>query len=285
MIGGICGDIAGSRFEGSTMNPKDFDVFHRDCEFTDDTVCLVAVMDSINQGIPITESLRKWCSNYKGRGYGGTFNRWVRDESMGSYNSYGNGAGMRIAPVSMYSMTEDDLHLKVREYTSVTHNHPEGIKGASAIALGCWLALQGKSKRYIRSEIEITLGYDLSTSLEELYKMDVYEESCMVTVPIALCCALQSNSYEETIRNSIAIGGDSDTIACMSGALAECLYGFPQELFDETLRFLPNEMIDVLTLFYSEAVSSPKPHINNPRTTPEQNNPLKWSNLLRFLKR
>ena len=251
MIGGICGDIVGSRYEGSTMNPYDGELFHRDCDYTDDTVTLCATMDALSNNTNIEEALRSWCFRYPDRGYGGQFKRWLNSPEQGPYNSYGNGAGMRIGPLGLLSVSKLELLHRSIELTKVTHNHPEGIKGAQAIALACWLARNGYSTASIRSEITAQFNYDLSFSILELRERDVYEETCQVTVPIALTCALEASNFEQGMRNALYIGGDTDTIACMTGCICECLYGIPTKFIHNTLSMLPTEMSDLLECFYS----------------------------------
>lgn len=252
MIGGICGDYIGSRFEGATQNPYDFDLFDRYCDFTDDTVLLIAVMDSLTSNSPIEKCLRDWCTRYPDRGYGGHFKKWLRSPGIGAYNSFGNGCAIRIGPVAFAANDKKTLIDKTREITCVTHNHPEGIKGAEAIALACWLARQGLTRSAIKEQIANEYHYDLSANIQTLHDRDIYEESCQVTVPIALVSALDANDFEDCIRRAVYVGGDSDSVACMSGCLGEILFGIPEEMIAQTKKQLPDEMISIIDKFYSQ---------------------------------
>lgn len=273
MLGSIIGDLAGSRFEGCSQNPKDAILFVRhQTTFTDDTVCTIAVADALTNNQPVEETLRAWCKRYPDRGYGSRFRRWIYMPDEADRHSYGNGAAMRIAPVGLLAADERAVTCLTAMVTDVSHNHMEARRGAGAIAYGIHLALGGLNSQAIAADIACRYGYDLSASIQDLHDRDSYSESCQDTVPVALACALKASSFEEAIRNAIYIGGDTDTIACIAGGLAEALYGIPAPLVDESMAFLPGELQVVLRRLYATA-NRPMPipvvaiqHPSPPRT-------------------
>lgn len=254
MLGNIIGDLAGSRYEGCSQNPKDAPLFVRhQTSFTDDTVCTIAVADALTNNQPVEETLRAWCKRYPDRGYGSRFRRWIYMPNEADRHSYGNGAAMRIAPVGLLAADERAVTRLTAMVTDVSHDHPEARRGAGAVAHGIRLALDGLNKQKIAAEIACRYGYDLSASIQDLHDRDIYSESCQDTVPIALACALKASSFEEAIRNAIYIGGDTDTIACITGGLAEALYGIPAPLVDGSMAYLPGELQVVLRRLYATA--------------------------------
>lgn len=254
MLGSIIGDLAGSRYEGCSQNPKDAPLFVRhQTTFTDDTVCTIAVADALSNNQPVEETLRSWCKRYPDRGYGSRFRRWIYMPDAADRHSYGNGAAMRIAPVGLLAADERAVTRLTAMVTDISHDHPEARRGAGAIAHGIHLALGGLNRQAIAAEIVFRYGYDLSVSIQDIHDRDSYSESCQDTVPIALACALKASSFEETIRNAIYIGGDTDTIACIAGGLAEALYGIPAPLVEESMAYLPEELQVVLRRLYATA--------------------------------
>ena len=253
MIGAIIGDIAGSRFEWNNIKSKDFDLFHRRCSFTDDTVMTLAVAEAILECCGDTELLPDQavkCMQEVGRpypecGFGGRFYGWIYSSDPKPYNSWGNGSAMRVSPVAWAARDLDECIAMSRAVTEVTHNHPEGIKGAEAIAAAAFLALHGSSKDEIRSHIETAYGYDLSFTLDSIrpgYRFDV---SCMGTVPPAIVAFLESTDFEDAIRNAVSIGGDSDTLAACTGAIAEAFYGVPEKMRDIALTYLDERLYGI----------------------------------------
>ena len=253
MIGAIIGDIAGSRFEWHNIKSKDFDLFHRRCFFTDDTVMTLAVAEAILECCGDTDLLPDQavkCMQEVGRpypdcGFGGRFYGWIYSSDPKPYNSWGNGSAMRVSPVAWAARDLDECTAMSRAVTEVTHNHPEGIKGAEAIAAAAFLALHGSSKDEIRSHIETVYGYDLSFTLDSIrpgYKFDV---SCMGTVPPAIAAFLESTDFEDAIRNAVSIGGDSDTLAACTGAIAEAFYGVPEKMRDIALTYLDERLYGI----------------------------------------
>lgn len=253
MIGSIIGDVIGSRFEFNNHKSKKFELFHSDCEFTDDTICTIATMDWLNNGtkIPYEVYLLKWCKRYPNPmgSYGGMFQKWLLSKDRSPYNSYGNGSAMRVTPVGIYSSNKIKALDLAEKTAEVTHNHEEGIKGAKAIALAIHYLSIGCGKHDVKEEIEL-LGYDLSRTVDDIRSTYKFNESCQGTIPESIVCFLESDSFEDAIRNAISIGGDSDTIACIVGGLAEAYYGVPRELKKEVNNFLPIEFKNVINEFY-----------------------------------
>ena len=243
MWGAVIGDIAGSRFEGSRGGPKDFELFHRRCTYTDDTVCTAAIAYIIvNDGKPAS-TLQRWCRRHPDRGYGGAFRRWIATPVPRPYGSFGNGAAMRVSPVALLCRgrsLDDALALSDR-VTEITHDHPEGIKGARAVTEALWLAQRGVRPEKVRREITTRYGYDLERSLDSIRPSHRFDVTCQGTVPTALICALESASLEDAVRNAVSLGGDADTLAAIAGAIGEALHGLPEGLVrTATERYLHN---------------------------------------------
>ncbi|MCA6572788.1 MAG: ADP-ribosylglycohydrolase family protein [Pseudanabaena sp.] len=250
MLGAIVGDIVGSIYEFNNHRSKDFPLFSGGCDFTDDTVLTVAVADCLmNQGSYV-EYIKNYTRKYPNRGYGGRFAQWIRFESMEPYNSWGNGSAMRVSAVGF---AFDDLEMVIQEAkrsAEVTHNHPEGIKGAQATALAIYMARQGQSKEQIKSAIAKSFSYDLDRTLDEIRPVYQFNESCQETVPEAVIAFLESTDFEDAIRNGISLGGDSDTLTCITGGIAEAFYGgVPQDIAEKALSYLPKAMREVVEKF------------------------------------
>ena len=250
MLGASVGDIVGSIYEFNNHRSKDFPLFSGGCDFTDDTVLTVAVADCLmNQGSYV-EYIKNYTRKYPNRGYGGRFAQWIRFESMEPYNSWGNGSAMRVSAVGF---AFDDLEMVIQEAkrsAEVTHNHPEGIKGAQATALAIYMARQGQSKEQIKSAIAKSFSYDLDRTLDEIRPVYQFNESCQETVPEAVIAFLESTDFEDAIRNGISLGGDSDTLTCITGGIAEAFYGgVPQDIAEKALSYLPKAMREVVEKF------------------------------------
>lgn len=243
MLGAIAGDIIGSRFEHAGIKSKDFELFNRQSVFTDDTVLTVAVADSLLHKIPYFKKFREYFHAYPAAGYGGRFRRWARSPQPASYGSYGNGSAMRVSPIAWYYDTLDDVLEEALHSAEMTHNHPEGIRGAQAAAAAVFMARRGDEKQQIREYIQDSFAYDLSLTLDEIrpgYKFDV---SCQGSVPHAILAFLESTDFEDAIRNAVSLGGDSDTQACIAGSIAEAYYGgVPARIADETLARLDTRL-------------------------------------------
>jgi ADP-ribosyl-[dinitrogen reductase] hydrolase len=249
MLGAIIGDIVGSVYEFNNYKAKDFDpFFHPRSFFTDDTVCTVAVADALVNGIDPAVALRTWGRRYeKNGGWGARFAQWLGSDDEGPYNSYGNGAGMRVSPAGLLAGSIDDAIRLSDHVTGVTHNHPQGMRGAAATAVAVHLARASMPASAIRAEIVARFGYDLSMSVDEIRPWYRFNERALDTVPQALTCALEATDYEDAIRNAISIGGDSDTVAAIAGGLAEALFGIPDEIAKTGWQKLPADMREILT--------------------------------------
>jgi ADP-ribosylglycohydrolase len=251
MIGAIAGDIIGSVYEWNNIKTKQFDLFSPDCCFTDDTVLTVALAQSILTGADYASLMRAYYRRYPNAGYGGFFHQWAQAHKAQPYNSWGNGAAMRISSVGFAFNTLDEVLVRAAEYTSVTHNHPEGIKGAQATAAAIFLARTGSTKADIRQYTAATFHYDLSRTVDEIRPTYRFDESCQGTVPQAIVCFLESTNFEDAIRNAISLGGDSDTLACITGGIAQAHYGVPATIADRAISLLDEDLRDVTTRFMS----------------------------------
>ena len=253
MLGVVIGDIAGSRFEFNNYRYTDFEIFAPDSDFTDDTVCATAVVDWLLQGAQdnLIDIIRGWCANYpcpKGA-YGGGFLRWLHSSNPQPYNSWGNGSAMRVSAVGW---AFDDLNTTL-EYAcrsaSMTHNHPEGIKGAQAVAAAVFWARNGHNKEQIREQTQQLFGYSLQQSCDDIRPYYQFSESCQETVPQAITAFLESNDFEHAVRLAVSLGGDSDTLAAITGSIAEAFYGIPSTMREQALAVLPRHIAEVILAF------------------------------------
>lgn len=250
MIGAIAGDIIGSVYEYCSIKRKAFPLFHTPCRFTDDTVLTVAVADAILRGRPYVESIREIGRRYPDAGYGGAFIRWLYSDDPRPYNSWGNGSAMRVSPVGFAFATEEMVLDHARMTAEISHNHPEGIKGAQATALAVFLARTGSGKERIRELVAHQFGYDLGRTLDEIRPRYSFDISCQGTVPEAIIAFLDSASYEDAVRNAVSLGGDSDTLACITGGIAEAYYGgVPQEIRDRVRKLLTPDLWEITETF------------------------------------
>jgi ADP-ribosylglycohydrolase len=225
MIGAIAGDIIGSVYEWNNIKTKAFTLFSIKCSFTDDSILTIALANSILTGASYVDNMKKFYRWYPHGGYGGSFHRWAQSEWSEPYNSWGNGAAMRISPVGYAYNDLDTVLKKAKEFTEITHNHPEGIKGGQAIAAAIFLARTGKSKIEIKEFIETRFQYDLSKHVDDIrptYKFDVTSQG---TVPQAIRAFIDSTDFEDAIRTAVSLGGDTDTLACITGGIAQAFYG------------------------------------------------------------
>ena len=250
MLGSMIGDIVGSVYEWHNIKTEDFIFFKPDCFFTDDTVLTAATAKALMGGMSYVETYQDFARRYPGRGYGGNFSHWIHAENPKPYNSWGNGSAMRVSPVGFAFNTVEKVLAEAERSAAVTHNHPEGIKGAQATALAVLLARQGATQGDIRREVALRFEYDLDRTLDEIrpgYRFDV---SCQGSVPEAIIAFLESSSYEDAIRKAISIGGDSDTIACITGGIAEAFYdGVPEEIAKQGRSYLPDEFLNIIDNF------------------------------------
>ncbi len=250
MLGAIIGDIVGSVYEWDNIKTTNFPFFQAKCFFTDDSVLTVATAKTLLSGMGYAEVYQDFAQRYPGRGYGGNFQHWIYREDPQPYNSWGNGSAMRVSPVGFtFDSVEEVLHEAERS-AAVTHNHPEGVKGAQATALAILLARQGVSQPEIRTEIAGRFGYNLGRTLDQIRPEYSFDVSCQGSVPEAIIAFLESVDFEDAIRKAISLGGDSDTIACITGGIAEAFYGgVPDEIAQQTYGYLPEEFIDIIEAF------------------------------------
>lgn len=245
--GAICGDIIGSAYEFRSTKDLDFELFRARSRFTDDTVCTIAVADALINGKPFDGRLQEWCRRYHYAGYGGLFRRWIWSEDPQPYNSWGNGSAMRVSAAGAIAHSKEEVLKLAKASAEVTHNHPEGIKGAQATALAIFMALEGASKEEIKSETEDSFGYDLSRRYCDIQPGYRFEVSCQGSVPEAIICFLESEDYESAVRMAVALGGDADTQGAITGGIAAAYYGeIPATILSDCLSRLPEDITDVI---------------------------------------
>ncbi len=250
MFGAIAGDIIGSAYEWHYTKSPDFELFTPRSTPTDDTVLTIAVADCILHGKDYAATLKEYGRRYPGAGYGGMFLKWLGSNSLTPYNSFGNGSAMRVSPVGFAFSSLDTVSREAEKSAAVTHNHPEGIKGAQAIATSIFLAKSGESKERIRNYIEKSYGYNLQQTIDEIRPSYRFDETCQGSVPQAIIAFLESNSYEDAVRKAVSLGGDSDTLACMTGGIAQAYYGqIPDYIAKKVREILNPEMLEVVALF------------------------------------
>ncbi len=249
MLGAIAGDIIGSVYEHDNIKTKVFPLFGADSIFTDDTVCTVAVADCLMQGGDFAEFLRAYVRRHPWRGYGGMFRQWALADDMPAYGSWGNGSAMRVASVAYLAADQPAVLDLAAGSAAVSHDHPDAIAGAQAVALAIWLARQGLERQAIETAIAECFGYDLSQSVDQIRAWYAFDVSAAGTVPPAIRCALEAADYEDAVRNAISLGGDSDTIACITGGIAEALYGLPPAIAEQALGRLTDDLRQAVARF------------------------------------
>ncbi len=250
MLGAIAGDIIGSVFEARPIKTVDFDLFSPRSTFTDDTVLTVAIAWAILENRDYGTAIKAFARRYPGAGYGGAFYQWMQSETNEPYGSWGNGSAMRASPVGFAFDDVETVLSEAAGSAAVTHNHPEGIKGAQATALAVFLARQGRSKSEIRSEITDRFQYDLSRTLDEIRPRYRFDASCQGSAPEAIIAFLASADYEDAVRKAISLGGDSDTQACIAGGVAQAFYRkIPDQIVDGARNRLPEEFIAIVDRF------------------------------------
>lgn len=256
MLGAIIGDIVGSRFEWNNNKTKHFELLNDKCFFTDDTVMTLAIAKAILHSKSDYSDLSSLSikymqevgRNYPSCGYGGSFGLWVFSNNPKPYNSFGNGAAMRVSPVGFVAKSLDQAISLSKKVTEVTHNHPEGIKGAEATAFAIYLARNGYNINDIKNYIDKHY-YKMNFTLDEIRDTYKFNETCQDTVPQAIMAFLESTSFEDAIRNAISIGGDSDTLAAITGGIAEACYGIPKEIRNKALTYLDKRLLNILLDF------------------------------------
>ena len=257
MIGSIIGDIVGSVYEFTPNNikTKQFEFFNPNGSYTDDSILTFATADWLLHGGEVAHYYSKYGEKYPWPmgGYGGGFKLWlvrsIRHQDYRPYNSCGNGSAMRVGPVGWAFDTIEEILAKAKESAECTHNHPEGIKGAQATALAIMMARHGCDKNEIRSEIEKRFEYDLQFTCEQIRPAYTWGGTCQDSVPQAIVAFLDGEDYEDSIRNAISIGGDSDTIGCITGSIAEAYFGVPADLRNSAMNYLPEEFQSIISEF------------------------------------
>ena len=264
MLGAIIGDIAGSRFERRNIKTKEFELLHPGCRFTDDTVMTLAVGSALTYCMQLgtasrekaleylpgaaIDAMRSLGNRYPNAGYGGSFYRWLQASDPKPYNSYGNGAAMRVSGCGFAAVSVEDAQDLADKVTAVTHNHPEGLRGARATASAVFLARKGYTKEEIRSYVREHF-YAIDFTLDEIRPTYSFNVSCQGSVPQALEAFFESTGYEDAIRNAISIGGDSDTIAAIAGGIAEAYYGIPADIAQKGKTYLTPDLMRILEAF------------------------------------
>jgi len=250
MLGAIVGDIVGSVYEWNNIKTTEFTFFSSKGFFTDDTVLTAATAKALMTDKDYAKHYQDFSRRYPGRGSGGNFKRWIYAEDPQPYNSWGNGSAMRVSPVGFAFDSVDEVLQEAKASALVTHNHPEGVKGAQSTALAILLARQGQSKHVIRKEIVDRFGYDLDRTLDEIRPRYRFDVSCQGSVPEAMIAFFESEDYEDAIRKAISLGGDSDTIACVTGGIAEAFYGgVPEAIAARARSYLPKEFLEIIDEF------------------------------------
>lgn len=249
MFGAVVGDIIGSRHEWNPIKTKEFDIFHMYGTFTDDSVLTCAIAYSTLHGYDLKESIKSFALKYPNRPYGVTFQKWFKD-GIGDCKSWSNGSAMRVSAIGWAFNTREEVLEEAKKSAEVTHNSPEGIRGAQAVALAIFLARKGFSKRKIKKDLSKTFGYNLNRRLKDIRPGYELEVNCETSVPEAIICFLESRSFEDAIRNAISLGGDSDTQAAIAGSIAEAFYKNKEiDVIVYALRKLDSYLLDIIVEF------------------------------------
>ncbi len=257
MLGAIIGDIVGSVYEFESDKTKDFELFTEESRLTDDSMMTIAVGCACAKAdLSDEEDFKSWVIYYMrkiGRefpsaGYGHHFFRWIKSDFMGAYNSYGNGSAMRVSPVAWMAQSLEEAEKLAKWSAEVTHNHPEGVKGAQAVAAAIYLARIGKSKSEIKEYIEQNY-YVINFTLDEIRPTYEFDVTCQGSVPQAILCFLESADFEDAVRNAVSLGGDGDTQAAMAGAIAEAYYGIPSNIKETSLEYIKGAVKDYCNIY------------------------------------
>lgn len=256
-FGAIAGDMIGSCHEWKACINPQFALFSKSSKFTDDSVLTIAVADAILNQRRYGEAIVEYARRYPKAGYGSFFRRWLANDGVEPYNSLGNGSAMRVSPVGWAFDSVEDVLRESELSAAVTHNHPEGIKGAQSIALAIYLARTGVEKEEIRDEIETRFGYNLRRTLEEIRPNYKWDSTCPGSVPESIIAFLESTDFESAVRNAILLGGDADTMAAIAGSIAEAYYGVPNEIVAEVRKRLPIDLFYVVERFQNKVITPP----------------------------
>jgi ADP-ribosylglycohydrolase len=251
ILGAIAGDIIGSVYEFDNIKTTDFPLFQENSAFTDDSILTVATMENLLSGKnDYAFYYQTYARKYPGGGYGGRFRGWIKVENPQPYNSFGNGSAMRVSPVGWFFSTLEETLIEAERSAIVTHNHPEGIKGAQAVAAAVFLARTGKSKAEIKQFIETEFAYDLNRTCNEIRPYYQFDVTCQGSVSEAIIAFMESTDFENAIRLAISLGGDSDTIAAITGGIAEAFYGkIPENITQEVKKRIPDEWKKIIEKF------------------------------------
>lgn len=250
MLGAIAGDVIGSLHEGTASPGRHFTLFAPRSCFTDDSVLTIAIAHALRLDLPYDTALRQWARRYPTAGYGAGFQRWFESDKAGPYNSFGNGSAMRVAPIAWAFDSMEEVIRRAEQSAAVTHSHPEGIRGAAAIAAAIFLARTGTGKEALAAWIHERFGYNCRISLQELQQEGGFDITCQATVPAALGAFMHSRDFEDAVRIAVSLGGDTDTLACIAGAVAEAHYGgLPLQIQTEALRRLDEPLREEVRLF------------------------------------
>jgi len=251
MLGAIAGDIIGSTREFNPVKTTEFPLFTESSTFTDDSVLTVAVADCILNNGRYEYYLKEYGNRFPNAGYGGMFSNWLAANTCQPYNSFGNGSAMRVSPVGFAFDTLEEVLSQAKASAIVTHNHPEGIKGAQAVAAAVFLAKSEHGKDDIREFCQDRFGYDLSLKLDEIRPGYFFDVTCQGSVPQSIIAFLESENYEDAVRKAVSLGGDADTMACIAGSIAEAYYGgVPESIVSEVRRILDTSLMDIVDEFY-----------------------------------
>ena len=250
IIGAVAGDVIGSVFEWFNTKTTDFELFYPRSTFTDDSVLTIATMDVLLNKKDYVQVYQKYGRKFHNRGFAAGFYSWILSDNPKPYTSWGNGSAMRVSPVGWFCANIDDVLLEAKRSAEVTHNHPEGIKGAQAVASAVFLARNGKTKDEIKKFIIETFNYDLERRIDDIRPDYEFDVSCQGSVPEAIIAFLESDNFENAVRLAISIGGDSDTIACIAGGISEAYYKtIPGNIIDNVINVLPDDLVNIIEAF------------------------------------
>ncbi len=250
MIGALAGDIIGSIYEHYPIKSVEFELFHPQSRFTDDTVMSLAVSRGLLGNNGYGQEMKILGRRYPNAGYGGNFYHWLFEDELKPYQSWGNGSAMRVSPIGYYFDTEEEVLREAKASAEVSHNHHEGIKGAQAVAMAILLARKGSGKEEIRQRVKADFDYDLNRTIDEIRPEYHFDVSCQGSVPEAIIAFLDSSDYESAVRLAVSLGGDADTQACISGGIAEAFYGEVPEWIQREVRIrLPGDLLEILESF------------------------------------
>jgi ADP-ribosylglycohydrolase len=250
MLGSIIADVIGSEYEWDRVKYKNFELFREYSTYTDDSVMTISTAFSLLHNVNYGKCYRAFARAYPNRGYGGMFQKWIESDTMGPYNSFGNGSAMRVSPIGFAFNTQDEIMEEAKKSAEVSHSHPEGILGAQATAMAIFLARQKLPREDIRAKLTELFGYDLNRTCDQIRPEYSFNETCQETVPQAIIAFLDSTDYEDAVRLAISLGGDSDTLACITGGIAQAYYPMiPKIMAVTVLNMLPKSFLRIILDF------------------------------------